>query len=138
MEPFFWPVLGGTLIGFAAILLMLSLGKIAGISGIIWNALLFRVDNDNRFWRWAFLIGIVSGTLIFHWASGKAIPIVNDAPFTAAVAGLLVGIGVNVGNGCTSGHGVCGISRFSLRSLVATVTFMVAAIITVAISQQGV
>jgi hypothetical protein len=134
VEQFIWPTIGGVFIGMAAVLLMLTLGKIAGISGISWGALSIHTQSDDRLWRWLFLIGMPVGALIAHAVIGIPEVTVNETPIKAALAGLLVGIGVKLGNGCTSGHGVCGISRFSIRSLVATMTFMVTAIITVALT----
>lgn len=130
----FWPLFGGTLIGLSAVLLMLFIGRIAGISGIIWGAI--SKPSTDRSWRIAFLIGILLGAFLFHQLSEIDYPTINPNFALAGVAGLLVGIGVKLGNGCTSGHGVCGIGRFSLRSLIATTTFMVVAIIIVAITNQ--
>ncbi len=124
-----WPLVGGVLIGASALLLMLFIGRIAGVSGIIWGA--FTANDANRLWRWLFVGGIVAGAFLFHAISGNAYPLVNDNIALAAVAGLLVGIGVKLGSGCTSGHGVCGISRLSTRSIIATVVFMLVGIITV-------
>lgn len=137
MEHFLWPILGGILIGVSAVFLMLFTGKIAGISGIFWGMLSKRELDDDRLWRWLFVLGLPMGALLVHNVMEKAIPIptVQDTPLQAALAGLLVGIGVKLGNGCTSGHGVCGISRFSLRSIVATLTFMAIAILTVALTR---
>lgn len=135
MEPFILPTVGGILIGIAALLLMYTLGKIAGISGISWGALSVHTPKGDRLWRWLFLLGIPLGALLAHAFLGIPEVDVDQTPIRAAVAGLLVGIGVKLGSGCTSGHGVCGISRFSMRSLVATITFMVAAIITVALTR---
>ena len=124
-----WPLVGGVLIGASAVLLMLFIGRIAGVSGIIWGA--FTADDTDKLWRWMFVIGIVVGAFLFHIISGKPYPLINDNIALAAVAGLLVGVGVKLGSGCTSGHGVCGMSRLSTRSIIATVVFMVVGIITV-------
>lgn len=132
MNDILWPIAGGVLIGLSATLLLLLTGRIAGVSGIVWAAINNKVASD-RIWRYLFIAGILLGTYLFHLLTGSAIPSSNDNYLLAAVAGLLVGIGVKVGNGCTSGHGVCGIGRLSLRSLVATITFMLIAVITVAI-----
>ena len=132
MNSYLWPIFGGILIGLSATLLLLLLGRLAGISGIIWGAITQKVTRDT-FWRCFFLAGILLGTFLFHQLTNKPIPIVNTNYLLAIVAGLFVGVGVKIGNGCTSGHGVCGIGRFSIRSLVATLTFMVTAIVTVAI-----
>lgn len=134
MEQILLPVIGGVLIGMSVVLLMLTVGKIAGISGISWGALSLHTDRDDRSWRWLFLLGLPLGALIAHAVIGLPAVTVINTPIKATLAGLLVGIGVKLGNGCTSGHGVCGISRFSIRSLVATITFMLTAIITVALT----
>ncbi|MES2025955.1 MAG: YeeE/YedE family protein [Pseudomonadota bacterium] len=122
-------LLGGLLIGLAAASFILFNGKIAGISGIL-GGLLRPVKGDMS-WRIAFLIGLILAPLVF--ALFKPLPDAHiDADFvTLVVAGLLVGIGTRYGYGCTSGHGVCGLSRLSLRSLVATMTFMAAGFLTV-------
>ncbi len=117
------------MIGLASAGLLLSIGRIAGVSGILANA----IGAVPGLWRWAFLAGLVASPL---WAplvgAPYAIAHYQGGPFFLVAAGLLVGIGTQLGNGCTSGHGVCGIANFSLRSLVAAVTFMIAAMITVA------
>jgi uncharacterized protein len=118
-------LLGGILIGLASWLLLASLGRVAGISSIA-NAALFErkhAGSDNGAWRWMFLIGLIAGGAIFaaHLGVPTAAP---RSPWLLAAAGLLVGLGTVLGSGCTSGHGVCGLGRRSLRSLVATCTFM--------------
>jgi hypothetical protein len=119
---------GGVLIGFAAVLLMALLGRIAGISGIASNLLPPRAASDWP-WRLAFILGLVLGARLIA-ALGLAPLLTFPMGLPAmAVAGLLVGFGAVIGNGCTSGHGVCGIARLSKRSLVATATFMLAAIV---------
>ncbi|MFK7732930.1 MAG: YeeE/YedE family protein [Pseudomonadales bacterium] len=127
----FWAVFGGILIGLSAVLLMLLIGRIAGISGIVWGAI--AAKSDDRLWRILFLIGLVFGAFIFHSLSGRPAPDVNENYPLAIMAGLFVGVGVKLGSGCTSGHGVCGIGRLSSRSLVATLVFMSAGIATVAV-----
>ncbi|MBD2858994.1 YeeE/YedE family protein [Spongiibacter sp. KMU-158] len=121
---------GGVLIGLSALLLMWSVGRIAGISGIVFGA----VSNggEERNWRLFFIGGLFIGSLIAAWLSGalSGVTPVASTPMMIA-AGLIVGFGTRMGSGCTSGHGVCGISRFSLRSVVATVTFMASGFITV-------
>ena len=132
---FIAPLSGGLLIGTAASLLLLGPGKIAGISGIVWSAVSRQAESG---WRWLFLLGLVLGTGSYHWLSGAAYPQANPAPlWLAALAGLVVGLGVKLGSGCTSGHGVCGLGRLSTRSLVATLTFMVTGIITVYIVRHS-
>lgn len=120
---------GGALIGLAAAMLVLLNGRIAGISGVL-GGLLKPVKSDVG-WRLAFIAGLVGAPLAYGLCAG--VPGVQiDAGFgTLVVAGLLVGIGTRYGAGCTSGHGVCGLSRLSWRSLVATAAFMVAGFATV-------
>lgn len=129
MSDFTVPLLGGLLIGTSATLLLLCNGRIAGISGIVWGAL---VGDDARRWRWLFIAGLVVGALACHILTGIAVPSPGASdPLLIVVAGLLVGFGTKLGSGCTSGHGVCGLGRLSVRSLVATLTFMTAGIFTV-------
>ena len=137
MNQFAMPVFGGILIGLSATLLLLFIGRIAGISGIVWGAVFARFDNVllEKLWRWFFIIGLILGAWLFHQVSGIPYPQIDSNFPLAAIAGLFVGVGVKVGNGCTSGHGVCGIGRFSVRSLVATVCFMLIAICTVMLSK---
>ncbi|WP_299483567.1 YeeE/YedE family protein [uncultured Roseibium sp.] len=122
---------GGMLIGLAAVALMMMHGRIAGISGIV-NGLLTLQLNKDWAWRAAFLAGMILSPLILLVATGRLpdIQIPVAAPLLA-VGGFLIGIGVTLGSGCTSGHGVCGMSRLSKRSIAATLTFMVTAVITV-------
>src|SRR5579884_4253728 len=126
--------IGGALIGLAAVLLMLFTGRIAGVSGIF--AGLLNPTTRDRAWRAAFIAGLVAAPLVAALL-GHAVPM-PDLPgsVTLAVAGLLVGFGTRLGSGCTSGHGICGIARLSPRSLVATVVFMLAAVIVVALTHH--
>lgn len=122
-------LLGGLLIGLATALLWLLNGRIAGISGI--TAGTFINSGTERQWRLAFVLGLVLSSWV--WLLLAPLP---EVQVTAnyqllAVAGLLVGFGARLGSGCTSGHGICGLSRLSGRSLVATVTFMTVAVVTV-------
>lgn len=122
--------LGGILIGLSAILLMLSAGRIAGISGILGGLFGFRFAD--AWWRIAFLAGLILSPYLFRKATG----IIPEFAITSnvellVVGGLLVGFGTTIANGCTSGHGVCGISRLSKRSIVATLLFMGGGIVTV-------
>lgn len=122
---------GGILIGLSAVLLMAGLGRIAGISGIF-GALLGRWEPDNA-WRALFILGLLAGTLLTSLLGGfdsqsMAFP---GNPLTTAVGGLLVGIGTVMGAGCTSGHGICGLARLSVRSMVSTGVFMFFAAATV-------
>jgi uncharacterized membrane protein YedE/YeeE len=114
---------GGAIIGLAASVLLLFTGRIAGISGI-YGGLLRPVAGDLG-WRAAFVAGLLSGGLLLSWIAPEMILATPERGLAAtALAGLIVGFGVRMGNGCTSGHGVCGLSRFSGRSLAATLTFM--------------
>lgn len=129
MDAFITPLTGGLMIGGAAVLLLLTLGRIAGISGIVWGAISAQPDNS---WRWLFILGLIVGPLVFHGISGAPQPAASDQPWwVAMIGGLIVGVGVKLGSGCTSGHGVCGIGRLSMRSLVATITFMATGVISV-------
>lgn len=134
VETYFIPLVGGLLIGTAAVLMMLALGRIAGISGIVWGAVSGQPEVS---WRWLFLVGLPLGAWLFHVTSGAPFPLPSAQPsWVAGVGGLLVGIGVKLGSGCTSGHGVCGIGRLSIRSIVATAVFMATGIATVFILDQ--
>jgi hypothetical protein len=125
---------GGILIGLSSTLLLALNGRIAGISGMVNGAITFAAA---EIWRWLFLIGLVAGSLVYEYAlAPQPTPTYNFAPVTMVVAGLLVGFGTRMGNGCTSGHGVCGLGRLSGRSLVAVITFMAAGIVTVFITQH--
>lgn len=129
--------LGGLLIGLAAALLLLANGRIAGISGIL-GQLLWPSANEERGWRLAFLAGLPLGAaLVSRIAGPMEVQIAASTP-TLILAGILVGFGTRLGNGCTSGHGVCGISRGSVRSIVATLTFMVVAGVTVLFMRHGI
>jgi uncharacterized membrane protein YedE/YeeE len=129
MSDYLVPLTGGLLIGLSAAVLLLTLGRIAGIAGIVYAAISGQSDN---LWRWLFLAGLVIGPLLYHTLSGMPIPATSNLTTAhAIVGGLLVGIGTRIGSGCTSGHGVCGIGRRSVRSLVATCTFMATGIATV-------
>lgn len=120
---------GGVIIGLAATLLLLINGRIAGISGILGT--LLRPTKGDIAWRIAFLVGIIGAPSLWLLAGDlPAIKIEASYPVLVA-AGLIVGIGTRYGSGCTSGHGVCGISRFSPRSIVATLSFMAGGFFTV-------
>jgi len=124
------PLFGGVLIGIAASMLLLFSGKIAGVSGIF-GGMLFQKGNE-RAWRLSFITGLIAGGILlyifnadfFENSSGRSLLAVN-------IAGLMVGIGTRIGGGCTSGHGVCGIGRLSVRSIVATGTFVFGGMATV-------
>ena len=127
--------LGGALIGLSAVFLMLTLGRISGISGITTGLLSLNLTK-NDWWRGAFLIGLLLGPLAYLAMGGKPPALNIESNFSyLIVGGLLVGFGASMGSGCTSGHGVCGIARISPRSLVATVVFLTTAIIAVFLSK---
>jgi uncharacterized membrane protein YedE/YeeE len=119
---------GGVLIGIAAAMLVLLNGRIAGISGIVGGLLAPR--RGEIAWRLAFVAGLFAAPLVLLWF-GQESPRIDAGLGMLVAAGLLVGIGTSYGSGCTSGHGVCGLSRLSPRSLVATAAFMLAGIATV-------
>jgi uncharacterized membrane protein YedE/YeeE len=122
---------GGGLIGLAAALMLLGAGRIAGVSGIAARAVGIASSSMPRSGAWAFIIGLPLGALIVMRLTDLAAP-TFAGPVTLILAGLVVGIGTRLGSGCTSGHGVCGMSRFSQRSIVATLTFMATGFATVA------
>jgi len=124
-------LVGGVLIGLAAALMLLGAGRIAGVSGIAARAFGIGSGSMPRMGAWAFIIGLPLGALIVTGLIG-GIEASFAAPLPIAIAGLIVGFGTRLGSGCTSGHGVCGMSRLSQRSLVATATFMITGIATVA------
>ena len=131
---------GGALIGLAAALLMLLTGRIAGVTGIVGGAL--QADtadrSADRSWRIAFIAGLIAAPLIAAlFGAPLPRPAMNASLVVVAIAGALVGFGTRMGNGCTSGHGVCGFARLSGRSIAATIVFMLAAIATVAIARHG-
>ena len=124
-------LLGGIIIGFAVLLFFLFNGRLIGISGIASN---FITQQDKRFDNFLFLIGLVLGSFVYKILSNKEIEIVISNSFVLLIiAGLLVGFGTRISGGCTSGHGISGISRFSLRSIIATITFILVGVITVLI-----
>jgi len=119
---------GGLLIGAAALLVLLGLGRIAGISGVLGNALDVAGTGPERFWRLAFLSGLVIAAPVAVAAGwGRVAGPLEGNVLVLIAAGLLVGYGTRLGSGCTSGHAVCGLARFSKRSMVATVIFMASA-----------
>jgi uncharacterized membrane protein YedE/YeeE len=127
--------IGGALIGLAAVLLMLLIGRIAGISGILGGCL--TLGGGDKGWRIAFIAGLILAPVSAGLA-GYPVPL-PEMPANWAVivaAGLLVGIGTRLGGGCTSGHGVCGIARLSARSIAATAIFMAVAIVVVAFTRH--
>lgn len=130
MEDYLAPLMGGILIGLASSLLLLFKGKIFGISGILFGVL---QKPDKEFgWRLSIIVGIISGSFIFNIFFPSLFSFeLNGDYFTYALGGLMVGFGTKLGSGCTSGHGVCGIGRLSVRSITATLTFMFFGVLTV-------
>ena len=120
---------GGILLGLASAAFILVNGRILGISGIV-GGLLSPVRGDIG-WRLSFVLGLLAAPLLYFLVAGPSVPRIDAGWATLVVAGLLVGVGTRYGSGCTSGHGVCGLSRLSPRSLVATLSFMGAGFLTV-------
>ena len=132
MQTGFTPLLsltGGILIGLSAVLLMLFNGRIVGMTGII--AGMLQPTNSDWQWRAAFTIGTITSPLVWIALGNTIEYAVPVSTYALIIGGLIVGIGVTFGGGCTSGHGVCGIARLSKRSIAATLTFMITAFITV-------
>jgi len=128
METAFTPfagLIGGALIGLAAVAFMGLLGRIAGISGIV--AGLLAPPSSDTLWRGAFVIGLIGGAAIVRAVGWGQVPMITAAWPVLMIGGLLVGIGTRIGGGCTSGHGVCGMARLSVRSIVATLVFIIVA-----------
>lgn len=125
-------LIGGLLIGAAACLMLWGNGRIAGISGISAQLL----DREGRSWRLLFIGGLIAGASLWSWLGGQPLA-TGAAPSLGLLiaSGLLVGYGTRLGAGCTSGHGVCGLARRSRRSLVATLTFMAAGMVTVFVAR---
>ncbi|MEB3291307.1 MAG: YeeE/YedE family protein [Leptolyngbya sp.] len=127
-------LLGGGLIGLSATLLLAFNGRIAGISGMVNGAMSFASAES---WRWIFLVGMLGGGALYEYLLAPSpTPTYGFTPVTVVIAGFLVGFGTRMGNGCTSGHGVCGLGRLSVRSLVAVISFMVAGFVTVFITRH--
>ena len=123
---------GGLLIGLSVALFFILNGRMIGISGIASN---FLVSKNNRIKNFLFLVGLILGPLIYNLISGKEINIsISSSLILLIIGGTLVGFGTRISGGCTSGHGISGISRFSLRSIIATITFMLVGILTVLIT----
>jgi len=127
-------LLGGLLIGLASVWLLAANGRIAGISGILHG--LFAQPPGDRTWRAAFIAGLIAAGFAWHFFAGPAPVRENFGLGWAAAAGLLVGFGTRLGGGCTRGHGVCGLGRFSMRSLVAVATFMAVGVIAAVITRH--
>lgn len=123
-------VIGGMLIGAAVSIMLLFNGRITGISGIVSGLLDMKTLDKN--WRVLFLVGLIIGGFVFKIVHPESFTLISNAKtIDYIIAGFLVGFGTLMGNGCTSGHGVCGISRMSIRSISATVTFIAAGAISV-------
>jgi len=120
---------GGVIIGLAVVVFFLLNGRLVGISGIASNAL---TEKNNRFDNFLFLVGLIIGPILYTFFTSNQISVTISSSYTLLIiAGLLVGLGTRISGGCTSGHGISGIGRFSLRSIIATITFMIVGIITV-------
>ncbi len=127
--------LGGGLIGVSATVLLLLSGRIAGISGMVNGAITFARTER---WRWSFIVGLLLGATVYEYGLAvEPTPHSTFAPVAMIVGGLLVGWGTLMGNGCTSGHGVCGLGRLSGRSLVAVLTFLITGMLTVFVIRHG-
>ena len=125
---------GGIAIGIAAAMLVLLNGRVAGVSGII-GGLLTPVRGDIA-WRVLFLAGLLAAPTVYQLVRQTPVPVIEASQAVVALAGFLVGVGTRYGSGCTSGHGVCGLARFSPRSLVATLSFMIAGFATVFVARH--
>lgn len=130
MDAVWRPLLGGVLIGVAVTLMLLFNGRVTGISGII-NSAVVKPQKDSG-WRWSFIAGLVFGGIILAGINVEFFTnTTGHSLVETAIAGVLVGFGTVMGSGCTSGHGVCGVSRLSIRSMIATATFIAAGLLTV-------
>ncbi|MEL6139937.1 MAG: YeeE/YedE family protein [Cyanobacteria bacterium J06626_23] len=126
-------LMGGVLIGISATLLLLFNGRIAGISGIVSGAMF----GPDRRWRWLFIAGLLLGGWVYEGAiAPQPTPVSDFSPWVMVLGGLLVGVGTRLGHGCTSGHGVCGLGRLSVRSLVAVLAFLITGFITVFVTRH--
>lgn len=133
-QDFLFPFLGGTLIGIAVSLMLWLNGRVTGNSGIIAECL---PSKEKGSWRIFYIFGLICGALIYRFVFPDTPGLrYNPSFILLIIAGLLVGYGTRLGSGCTSGHGICGIARLSPRSIVATLIFMVTAIITVWVMRQ--
>jgi uncharacterized membrane protein YedE/YeeE len=134
MHPFLWSLFGGILIGLSSWLLLFTLGRVAGISGIASGLLAPTSFRGEHAWRWAFVLGLVGAGAAMATLTSQAQLVQRPLPLLI-VAGLLVGYGTVTGSGCTSGHGVCGLGRRSMRSFAATLVFMGLGMATVAVAK---
>lgn len=129
-------LLGGVLIGCSILILMLSIGRIAGISGIS-SGLLDKEPQGGKLWRFVFIVGLILGAILLQFTFPILLPLRQELPiFIVICSGLLVGFGAHLGGGCTSGHGICGIGRLSKRSIIATCLFMSSGAATVFITRH--
>ena len=128
---------GGLLIGLAAAIMLLGLGRIAGVSGLAARAVGIADSGAPRMIALAFVVGLPLGALIIALIQGGVPTTFPASPTMLVIAGLLVGFGTRLGSGCTSGHGVCGMSRLSRRSIFATILFMASGFTTVALMRAG-
>lgn len=136
MTDILYPILGGLCIGLSATIYLLATGKIMGVSGMLSQAVFGPVSINTKWLPLIFLIGTIIGGASYGVLTHQTVPFPDPrSPFLLIVSGLLVGYGTRLGSGCTSGHGVCGISRGSVRSLTATGIFMLVAILTVMITK---
>tara|TARA_B100000029_G_C17511225_1_gene936349 strand:+ start:481 stop:897 length:417 start_codon:yes stop_codon:yes gene_type:complete len=119
---------GGILIGFAVFVFFIFNGRMAGVSNIASNAIM---QNSNRLENFLFLFGLFFGPIVYSIFKNEIVSNMTSSIFLIVIAGLLVGFGTKIGNGCTSGHGICGISRISLRSIIATISFIITGMLTV-------
>jgi len=131
LDQYGYALLGGLIIGLSASLLLLFNGRIAGVSGIFWRSITKFADGS-----FLFILGLPLGAWLFHTISQQPFPVPHGSFVLASIGGLLVGIGVKLGSGCTSGHGVCGLAWLSTRSVLATLTFMGMGILTVYLIRQ--
>ncbi|WP_415304390.1 YeeE/YedE family protein [Candidatus Pelagibacter sp. Uisw_090] len=121
--------LGGALIGLAVVLFFVFNGRLIGISGIASN---FLTSKNNRVDNFLFIVGLIIGPILYKFFTSQEINIsISNSFFLLSAAGLMVGVGTKIGGGCTSGHGISGMGRFSTRSIIATITFMIVGILTV-------
>ena len=119
---------GGILIGFAVFVFFIFNGRMAGVSNISFNVFM---QKSNRFDNFLFLFGLFFGPIVYSIFNNEIVSNITNSIFLIVIGGLLVGFGTKIGNGCTSGHGICGISRFSLRSITATTSFIITGVLTV-------
>ncbi len=127
---FISPLVGGLLIGLSAAILILTSGKVAGISGIVGALMQVKNTPKNHYlWRTLFIAGLLSSSYVYKFFAPLPNSEISASNSTLIIAGLLVGFGTRMSSGCTSGHGICGLSRLSVRSLVATISFMMTGVI---------